>query len=137
MTGLVLLSVLLVLVLAAGEETPDCMISCCLACTPGNNCRVCYQLNKWDPLSCPCVETLTGGDQTLLGTFQQLANSGSVEFEETRTGENTVEYRVSQQREQSCSPLCCPTLSCNTRTCANCYRRHAAQPDKCPCLQIK
>lgn len=134
MTGLVQFSVLLVL--AAGQQSPDCMISCCLACTPGNECEVCYLLNKWDPISCPCVETLTGGDSTLLGTFQRLANSGSVEFEETRTGENTVEYRISQQREQRCKPLCCPTLSCNTRTCANCYNRHAAQPEKCPCLEI-
>ena len=124
----------------SGEKETTCMISCCLACTPGTNCQVCYQLNKWDPLTCPCVGSLTGGDVSLLGTFHRLASSGSVQLEETRTGqENTVEYRLeyrlSQQRE-TCRPLCCPTLSCTTRTCPNCYRRHQQQPTVCPCLAL-
>ena len=141
MTGLVarVLLVLQVVVMGGrGEEEPDCMISCCLACSPGYNCEVCYQLNKWDPLNCPCVGTFAPSDLGLLSDLQRVSSAGSIRLEEARTGEeNTVELRVSQQRELACRPLCCPTITCSPQTCPNCFRRNSDQPGQCPCIEIK
>ena len=147
MTGLVerlarLTRVLLVMQLVVlggrGEEEPACMISCCLACSPGYNCEVCYQLNKWDPLNCPCVGTFAPPDLSLLADFHRVSSAGSIRLEEARTEEeNTVELRVSKQRELACRPLCCPTVTCTPHNCPNCFRRNTDQPHQCPCIEIK
>ena len=145
MTGLeVRLLVVLQLVVLGGraeeqeEEEPPCMISCCLACSPGNNCQVCYQLNKWDPLNCPCVGTFAASGLSLLANFQRISSAGSIRLEEARTEEeNTVELNISRQRELACRPLCCPTIICTPETCPNCFRRNTDQPRHCPCIEIK
>ena len=100
-----------------GEEEPPCMISCCLACSPGYNCQVCYQLNKSDPLNCPCVATFNPSDLSLLADFHRVSSAGSIRLEEARTEEeNTVELKISKQRELACRPLCwLPTLVIATR----------------------
>ena len=141
MTGLVARVLLVMTTLAEGgrgEEEPPCMISCCLACSPGYNCQVCYQLNKSDPLNCPCVATFNPSDLSLLADFSRVSSAGSIRLEEARTEEeNTVELKISKQRELACRPLCCPTISCTPTTCPNCFRRNTVQPRQCPCIEIK
>ena len=88
MTGLVARVLLVMTTLAEGgrgEEEPPCMISCCLACSPGYNCQVCYQLNKSDPLNCPCVATFNPSDLSLLADFSRVSSAGSIRLEEART----------------------------------------------------
>ena len=141
MTGLVARVLLVMTTLAEGgrgEEEPPCMISCCLACSPGYNCQVCYQLNKSDPLNCPCVATFNPSDLSLLADFSRVSSAGSIRLEEARTEEeNTVELKISKQRELACRPLCCPTISCTPTTCPNCFRINTVQPRQCPCIEIK
>merc|ERR1712215_273246 len=40
------------------QEIP-CLITCCIDCKVDYNCRLCYNLNKRDSDTCPCVEDLS------------------------------------------------------------------------------
>merc|ERR1712062_457875 len=138
MTGLVARLLLLLQLLVTGgrggrgEEEPHCMISCCLACMPGNNCQVCYKLNQWDSLNCPCVGTFKTQDFSLLTLFHKVSTAGSIRVEEASTEEEkTVELKISKQRELACGPLCCPTITCTPDTCPNCFRRNTDRPQHC------
>merc|ERR1711874_247445 len=52
-------------------NTKGCVNSCCAVCIPSKNCEVCYQLNRSDPGSCPCIRDLSDSQKLSIQRFQK------------------------------------------------------------------
>merc|ERR1712241_47497 len=88
-----------------------CTTTCCMSCELGDNCEICYKLNPPGSLYCPCLDSLTGPQ---LSRFSPASGRGDLSGGD-------------------CVPSCCPSMLCTESSCPLCYRRHRADPAKCPC----
>ena len=150
------LSIICLIVLSSviTQEIP-CLITCCIDCKVDYNCRLCYNLNKRDRDTCPCVEDLSPRQKAGLkipeGKLAALRIQSSTRVSaESRSFSNSAPSTTTQSsasalssspsisfrfsRLSSCKPSCCPNKSCSKSSCPLCYRKFRKNPQSCPCL---
>ena len=147
------LSIICLIVLSSviTQEIP-CLITCCIDCKVDYNCRLCYNLNKGDSDTCPCVEDLSPRQKAGLkipdGKLAALTIQSSTRVSAdsrgfsttsplTTTDSSTTSISSSSSRFgqlSSCQPSCCPSKFCSESSCPLCYKKFRKNPQNCPCL---